>query len=70
MVRSGTADLGQWLCEEQNIPDHYRTAIGGEPPARIRRVWLIGVSLFQHGEGEATFGDILLRDVDIEKRLY
>lgn len=70
VVRSGTADLGQWLCEEQNILDHYRTAIGGEPPARIRRVWLIGVSLFQHGEGEATFGDILLRDVDIEKRLY
>jgi len=32
----------------------------GEPPARIVAVWLIAVSLFQHGRGEAEFAQIEL----------
>ena len=39
--------------------DDYRRAIG-EPPARIAAVWLIAVSLFQHGRGQAEFAEIAL----------
>lgn len=70
VVRSGTADLGKWLNEEKNIMEHYKKAIGGELPKRITKVWLIGVSLFQHGEGEAAFSDIVLKDGKTEKRVY
>ena len=30
----------------------------GEKPGRIVAVWLIAVSIFQHGEGRAAFGPI------------
>lgn len=70
VVRSGTAELGRWLREEVNVAAHYRTAIGEPLPARITRVWLIGVSLFQHGEGEAAFGDIRLGSGNDARQVY
>lgn len=70
VARSGSADLGKWLTDERNILEHYRKAIGGEPPKRITKVWLIGVSLFQHGEGEAAFSDIVLKNGKVKKQVY
>lgn len=70
VVRSGTDELGKWLNEEKNVMEYYRKVIGGEMPKRITKVWLIGVSLFQHGEGEAAFGNIVLRDGKLEKLVY
>ena len=70
VARSGTAELGQWLDENKNLLEHYRAAIGGEPPKRITRVWLIGVSLFQKAEGVSQFADIVLRDGASEVRVY
>ena len=60
VVRTGLLDLGEWLEEERNVFADYQTVIGGELPARIVRVWLIAVSLFQHGEGKCQFSDIAL----------
>ena len=39
-------------------------AIGGPPPARVVRAWLIGVGVFQGGAGRATFRSIQLVDGD------
>ena len=36
----------------------------GPPPARIVRVWLIAVSLFQRREGRCTYADIELENGD------
>ena len=44
----------------------YARAVGA-PPARIVRVWLIAVSVFQRGEGICDYADIEL--VDGERRL-
>lgn len=58
VARSGTAELGRWLDEAHPILADYAKAIGGPPPKRIVRVWLIANSAFQRGEGRAQFGDI------------
>ena len=57
MLRSGATDLGQWLQEERNLYADYQRWVG-EPPARILRVWLIALSMFQHGEGQGEYGAI------------
>ncbi|MDD4914894.1 MAG: DUF3047 domain-containing protein [Methylococcales bacterium] len=62
VARTGAAELGKWLSEEKNIADYYQKAIGGPLPKRITHVWLIGVSLFQHLEGQSEFGAIALHD--------
>jgi len=59
VVRSGREGLGLWQHERRNLFADYSRAIG-QPPARIVAVWLIAVSLFQHGRGEAEFADIAL----------
>jgi len=59
VVRSGTDGLGLWQNERRNVFVDYSRAIG-EPPSRIVAVWLIAVSLFQHGRGEADFAEITL----------
>jgi len=59
VVRSGLEGLGEWQNERRNVHADYRRAIG-EPPSRIVAVWLIAVSLFQHGCGEAEFAEIAL----------
>jgi len=64
VVRSGTQNLGEWLDEERNVFADYQAAIGGAMPAHIVRVWLIAVSLFQHGEGKCQFADIALVNGD------
>lgn len=60
VARSGAADLGKWLNESRNVWRDYAQAIGGEPPKRIVRVWLIANSVFGRGEGQAQFGNIRL----------
>lgn len=60
VVRSGNAELGQWLDESRNVFDDYRAAIGGPLPQRIVRVWLISVSLFQRREGRCAYAGIRL----------
>jgi hypothetical protein len=57
VVRSGASGLGEWQSERRSVMADYRAAIG-EPPARMVAVWLIAVSLFQHGAGVAEFADI------------
>jgi hypothetical protein len=57
VVRSGADGLGLWQHERRNPFADYSRAIGA-PPARIVGVWLIAVSMFQHGSGEAEFADI------------
>jgi hypothetical protein len=61
VIRSGPEGMGVWQSERRQVYPDYVRAIGGEPPARIVAVWLIAVSLFQHGRGEAEFAEIALR---------
>jgi hypothetical protein len=61
VIRTGRSALGAWHAEERRPYEDYRAAIG-EPPARIVGVWLIAVSLFGHGRGEADFADIVVDD--------
>jgi hypothetical protein len=59
VVRSGTEGLGGWHGEERDLhADH--AARMGPPPARIVRVWLIAVGLFQRLEGRCWFADLEL----------
>ncbi len=59
VVRSGMEGLGLWQNERRNVFSDCSRAMG-EPPGRIVAVWLIAVTLFQHGRGEAEFADIVL----------
>jgi hypothetical protein len=56
-VRSGNEALGRWIEERRNAYQDCALAFG-TPQPRIVAVWLIGVSLFQPGEGLAWFGDV------------
>ncbi|MBV8292148.1 MAG: DUF3047 domain-containing protein [Mycobacterium sp.] len=58
-LRTGTDQLGRWVAEDRPVQEDYRGAIG-DPPARIVRVWLIALSVFQHGTGSTRFADIEL----------
>lgn len=55
VCRSGAEGLGRWIDEERPVLADYRRAIGGADPQRIVGVWLIALSPFQHGLGEARF---------------
>jgi len=59
VVRSGDEGLGAWQSESRLLAPDFRTALEAEP-GRLVAVWLIAVSLFQHGEGRAWFSDIAL----------
>lgn len=61
VLRSDPAQLGRWLAEDRPVKADYAKAIG-VPPARIVRVWLIAVSVFQRGEGICDYADIELVD--------
>lgn len=61
VLRSKPADLGKWLGEERPLRADYAKAIGA-PPARISRVWLIAVSVFQRQEGICEYAGIELVD--------
>jgi len=59
VVRSGLDGLGRWHAEERDLyADHARFM--GPHPARIVRVWLIAVSLFQRQRGQCWYADIEL----------
>lgn len=59
VVRSGTEGLGRWHAEQRDLhADH--AARMGPPPARIVRVWLIAVGLFQRLEARCWFADVEL----------
>ncbi|MCE9650417.1 MAG: DUF3047 domain-containing protein [Parvibaculum sp.] len=61
VLRSDAMELGRWLAEDRPVKADYARAIGA-PPARIVRVWLIAVSVFQLGEGICDYADIELVD--------
>ena len=63
VLRSQKSDLGRWLSEARAVRADYEEAVG-QPPARIVRVWLIAVSVFQRGEGVCEYADIELVDGD------
>jgi hypothetical protein len=57
VVRSGEDSVGFWCQEQRNLYRDYVDILGAEP-GRVVAVWLIAVSIFQHGEGRAAFGPI------------
>jgi hypothetical protein len=59
-ARSGTTELGRWIDEDKDLYADYASHVG-EPPERVRRVWLIANSMFQRGRGECSYRAIRLR---------
>jgi Protein of unknown function (DUF3047) len=59
-ARCGTTELGRWIDEDKDLYADYASHVG-EPPERIRRVWLIANSMFQRGRGECSYRAIRLR---------
>ena len=68
VLRSNPDGLSKWLNEDRPVKSDYARAIG-TPPARIVRVWLIAVSVFQRGEGICDYADIELVDGDRRLRV-
>ena len=68
VVRSGQQGLGEWLQERRNLYADYKQYMG-EPPQRIVKVWLIANSIFQRGEGECRYADIVLQGSSGETHL-
>jgi len=60
VLRSGQTGLGEWHAERRLLMADYAEAIGGPMPSRVVGVWLIAVSIFGHGEGEASLRDIVV----------
>jgi hypothetical protein len=58
VIRSGLDGLGAWFNEERDVYADYATAIGGEMPKHIVKVWFIAVSVFQHQQGRCEYADI------------
>jgi hypothetical protein len=50
--------LGQWFDEERDVYSDNGEKIGGAFPAKIIRLWLIAVSLFQRTEGKCQYAGI------------
>ena len=63
IVRSGREQLGQWLAEDRDLFEDYRTHIGG-PAKQVVRVWLLGISMFQRRLGACRFADIAITKPD------
>jgi hypothetical protein len=57
VVRSGAAELGQWITEERDVHADYSRIIGG-PAREIARVWLIANSLLARGHGRCEYAGI------------
>ncbi|MFN2425773.1 MAG: DUF3047 domain-containing protein [Candidatus Binatia bacterium] len=68
VIRCGNKGLGTWLKEERNLHQDYLHYIG-DPPARVVRVWLIAVSLFQRRNGRASFREFELEGGEGRGRL-
>lgn len=64
VVRTGLEDLGRWVHDERCVLADHQAAIGGSPPARVVRSWLLSGSLFQAGTARAEFGRMELVDSD------
>jgi DUF3047 family protein len=62
IARSGSGDLNKWVTEKRNVFDDYKTAVGGEMPKRITRVWLLGITPFRRAQAKAQFADMWLTD--------
>jgi hypothetical protein len=59
VVRSGEQGLGQWQNERRNLYKDYQRYMG-EPPARIKKIWLIANSVFQRNNASCDYNDIIL----------
>lgn len=64
VVRTGFGDLGRWVHDERGVLADHQAAIGGSPPTRVVRSWLLSGSLFQAGTARAEFGRMELVDGD------
>lgn len=69
VLRSGSEGLGEWFEEERDLYADYVRWIG-EPPERLTGIWLIALSAFQHGEGQAEIANIRIVTDEGEIRVY
>lgn len=61
VVRTGLTDLGKLRHESRDVYADYHAYIQGSATG-IVSVWLIAVSLFQHGQGDCRYESISLRN--------
>ena len=57
--RSGPEGLGAWHSESRDVTADYRAHIGGTA-GRVVAIWLLGVSVFQRGEGLCRYRNLSL----------
>jgi hypothetical protein len=62
VLQSGVSGLNEWHSHTRSIQKDYAAAVGGEIPARITGVWIIGVSLFGLQQAEALFANAVVVD--------
>jgi hypothetical protein len=63
VIRSGEQGLGQWQNERRNLYQDYQRYMG-DPPARIKKIWLIANSVFQRNNASCDYSDIVLHHDD------
>jgi len=61
VVRSGTADLGQWLTESRNVLEDYKKIYGEAPGEEVGAVSISIDSNDTRSTSESYFGEILFR---------
>ena len=62
VLQSGVEGLGEWHSHTRSIQKDYAAAVGGEIPARITGVWIIGVSVFGLQQAEAFFANAVVHE--------
>jgi hypothetical protein len=61
VVRSGSADLGKWITESQNVLEDYRKVYGEAPTEEVGGISLLIDSNDTRSSAESYFGEILFR---------
>lgn len=61
VVRTGDAELGRWVNETRDVLADHRYAVGGPPPHRIMRLWLIATSVLQRQPGHCQYRNLVVR---------
>jgi hypothetical protein len=61
VVRSGSADAGQWITETRNVVEDYKSVYGSEPPV------LAGIRIQINSQHTATSGESYFADVVFQR---
>ena len=70
MLQSGEEGLGEWHQHSRPVLADYDESVGGEPPARIVGVWVIGAAVFNRRPAEAYFANAAVIDGNVKVEVF